>query len=98
MAVATTRPPAMPTLPPAPNSLTRPDGQAAFGVYQGIVPELSWRRLALAPIQRLFRRLHHKRWQYAALAHDDFLVAAAVVDVGWNGTAFAYLFDRRQGK
>ncbi|AAQ58200.1 DUF2804 domain-containing protein [Chromobacterium violaceum] len=98
MAVATTRPPAMPTLPPAPPRLTTPDGQAAFGVYQGIVPELSWRPLALAPTQRLTRRLHHKRWQYAALAHDDFLIGAAVVDVGWNGTAFAYLFDRRQGK
>ncbi|MEN2426786.1 DUF2804 domain-containing protein [Chromobacterium vaccinii] len=88
----------MPTLPSAPLRLTAPDGRAAFGVYQGIVPELSWRTLALTPLQRLSRKLHHKRWQYAALAHDDFLIAAAVVDVGWNGTAFAYLFDRKRGK
>ncbi|MEO9385704.1 DUF2804 domain-containing protein [Chromobacterium phragmitis] len=87
----------MPALPSAPSRLALPDGRAAFGVYQGIVPDLDW-RLALTPMQRLTRRLRHKRWQYAALAHDDFLIAMAVVDVGWNGTAFSYLFDRRQGK
>ncbi|OHX12410.1 hypothetical protein BI347_02040 [Chromobacterium sphagni] len=85
----------MSILPPAPPRLATETGQADFGVYQGIIPDLSWNGLAMSPLQRLGRRLHHKRWQYAAIAHDDFLIAAAVVDVGWNGTAFAYLFDRR---
>ncbi|AUH53327.1 DUF2804 domain-containing protein [Chromobacterium sp. ATCC 53434] len=88
----------MHSLPPAPSRLTTAAGAAAFGAYQGIVPEADWRALALTPLQRLTRRLHHKRWQYIAIAAADFLIGAAVVDVGWNGTAFAYLFDRRTGR
>ncbi|WP_434632218.1 DUF2804 domain-containing protein [Chromobacterium sp. CV08] len=88
----------MHSLPPAPLRLTTAAGAAAFGAYQGIVPEADWRALALTPLQRLTRRLHHKRWQYVAIAAADFLIGAAAVDVGWNGTAFAYLFDRRAGR
>ncbi|WP_233201210.1 DUF2804 domain-containing protein [Chromobacterium alticapitis] len=87
----------MPTLPAAPPRLTHSQGRAAFGVYQGVVEDLSWAALALTPRQRLTRKLHHKRWQYAALAHRDFFIGFAIVDVGWTGAAFAYLFDRKQG-
>ncbi|WP_174875032.1 DUF2804 domain-containing protein [Vogesella oryzae] len=81
-------------LPAAPPRLVHERGIPAFGMYRGIVPELSWRAL---PGRRLLRKLHHKRWQYAAFAHADFLIGVAVVDVGWAGSAFAYLFDRRRG-
>ncbi|UTH76210.1 DUF2804 domain-containing protein [Chromobacterium sp. IIBBL 290-4] len=87
----------MSMLPAAPATLTR-DGAPLFGMYQGIVAMPHWRELALPAGKRLTRRLHHKRWQYAALAHADFFIGLAVVDVGWNGTAFAYLFDRRRGE
>ncbi|OHX15600.1 hypothetical protein BI343_16600 [Chromobacterium amazonense] len=86
----------MTLLPAAPPRLLDAPGRPAFGVYQGIVDDLSWQALALTPRQRLTRPLHHKRWQYAALAHADFFIGFAIVDVGWNGTAFAYLFDRRR--
>ena len=43
------------------------------------------------------QRLRHKRWQYLALTHPDYVIGLAVVDVGWTGAAFAYLFDRRKG-
>ncbi|QEL56964.1 DUF2804 domain-containing protein [Chromobacterium paludis] len=86
----------MPMLPAAPPRLTLDHGRAAFGVYQGIVPDPDWRGLALTPAQKLTRRLHHKRWQYAALAHRDFFIGFAIIDVGWTGAAFAYLFDRRR--
>ncbi|SCK11884.1 DUF2804 domain-containing protein [Vogesella sp. LIG4] len=85
-------------LPAAPSQLVHERGLPAFGMYRGIVPALSWHALAMPPLRRLTRRLHHKRWQYAAFAHADFFIGVAVVDVGWAGSAFAYLFDRRQGR
>lgn len=83
-------------LPPAPPRLVHERGIPAFGTYCGQIDTLSWQALRLPPLQRLRRRLHHKRWQYAAVAHQDYFIGVAVVDVGWICTAFAYLFDRRQ--
>ncbi|AXK39101.1 DUF2804 domain-containing protein [Crenobacter cavernae] len=82
------------SLPPAPAFLVHERGVPAFGMYQGVVGSLSWSPLKAPPFKRLTRRLHHKRWQYVAFAHEHFFVAAAVVDVGWTGAAFAYVFDR----
>lgn len=83
-------------LPPAPAKLVHERGIPAFGTYRGQIDHLSWQALQLSPWQRLLRPLHHKRWQYAALAHEHYFIGVAVVDVGWISTAFAYLFDRRQ--
>lgn len=83
-------------LPPAPDRLVHARGVPAFGIYQGVIADLSWRALQGGPLQRAARKLHHKRWSYAAIAHDEVFVGLAVVDVGWTGTAFAYLFDRRE--
>ena len=66
-------------------------------MYQGIIDRLDWRALKATPYQRLTRKLHHKRWQYAAIAHPAFFIGVAIVDVG-TGTAFAYLFDRKRGE
>ncbi|MCW3480266.1 DUF2804 domain-containing protein [Neisseriaceae bacterium JH1-16] len=85
-------------LPPAPRQLVHERGVPAFGMYQGVVETLSWSPLKAPPLQRLTRKLHHKRWQYAALAHDTYFIGLAIVDIGWTGTAFAYLFDREQGR
>ena len=41
-------------------------------------------------------RLHHKRWHYIGLGNQQLFIGLAIVDLGWTGTAFAYLFDRRQ--
>lgn len=83
-------------LPPAPARLVHERGIPAFGTYCGQIGQLSWQPLRLPPWLRWQRKLHHKRWQYAALAHDAYFIGVAVVDVGWISTAFAYLFDRRQ--
>jgi hypothetical protein len=85
-------------LPPAPRQLVHERGVPAFGMYQGVVETLSWSSLKIPPLQRLTRKLHHKRWQYAALAHEAYFIGIAIVDIGWTGTAFAYLFDREQGR
>jgi hypothetical protein len=54
---------------------------------------------ALQPPHRrsaLWTRLHHKRWQYVGLGDEQLFIGLAIVDVGWSGTAFAYLFDRER--
>lgn len=83
-------------LPPAPARLVHERGIPAFGTYCGHIGQLSWQALPLTALQRVLRPLRHKRWQYAAIAHDHYFIGVAVVDAGWISTAFAYLFDRRQ--
>ncbi|QGZ38689.1 uncharacterized protein DUF2804 [Pseudoduganella flava] len=85
-------------LPPAPACIVGPDGMPALGRHAGTLRGCDWHRLA-PPYARgaLWRRLHHKRWHYAALASDQMFCAVAIVDVGWMTTCFAYAFDRADG-
>lgn len=81
------------------NALPDADGQPRFGRFAGYAGRIDWSALA-APYARssLWRRFHHKRWQYVALCTDDLFCGIAMVDLGWTNTAFAYAFDRRLGK
>ncbi|MCV2366910.1 DUF2804 domain-containing protein [Roseateles oligotrophus] len=71
-------------------------GAPATGRYAGRIARIDWRALS-GPFQRswLWRRLHHKRWQYVGLGNDELFIGLAIVDLGWTCTAFAYVFDRR---
>lgn len=88
----------LPDLPAAPDALLDEQGQPRFGRYQGQIGQLDWQRMPLSRWQRILRPLRHKRWQYLALTHPDYIIGLAVVDVGWTGAAFAYLFDRRAAR
>ncbi|WP_295990553.1 DUF2804 domain-containing protein [Rugamonas sp.] len=85
-------------LPPAPDDVIDADGQPRFGRYAGQTGPIDWSALA-APYarKRLWRRFHHKRWHYVALATEHIFCAVAIVDLGWASTAFAYAFDRDDG-
>lgn len=82
-------------LPRAPVSVPDPEGRVESGRHAGRVETISWDRLA-PPLarSRLWRRFHHKRWQYVALCTDTLFCGIAIVDVGWTNTAFAFAFDR----
>ncbi len=86
-------------LPGAPDPVIGPAGRPRFGRYAGAVDGFDWAALA-APYARgkWWRRFHHKRWHYAALATDELFCGIAIVDLGWTNTAFAYAFDRRLRK
>jgi hypothetical protein len=71
------------------------DGLPAHGRYAGRIARIDWSALHDRP-GWLWRRLHHKRWHYVGLGHDEVFIGIAIVDVGWVCTAFAYLFDRRE--
>ncbi|WP_374352024.1 DUF2804 domain-containing protein [Chitinimonas sp.] len=86
-------------LAPAPAAILDATGQPIQGQFAGRCAAIDWSQLP-ADLRRsaLWRRLHHKRWQYIGVAGADCFIGCAIVDVGWTNTAFAYLFDRRQGR
>jgi hypothetical protein len=86
-------------LPKAPTAIVGHDGLPLLGKFAGQTGPIAWTGLT-GPYARgrLWRRLHHKRWQYAALCTDEVFCAAAVVDLGWIATAFVYVFDRARGE
>ncbi len=85
------------TLPAAPAAIVDAHGNPAFGRFAGSAASFDYATLA-APHARSawWRRFHHKRWHYVAMAAGDMFCAVAIVDLGWTSTAFAYAFDRRQ--
>ena len=89
----------MTPLPAAPLTVPGPDGQPVVGRFAGAAGRFDWARLG-APYarSRWWRRFHHKRWHYTALAADRLFCGIAIVDVGWTNTAFAYVFDRTRGE
>jgi len=91
--------PPLQNLPAAPDNVIDGSGQPRMGRYAGQTGAIDWSQLC-APFSRskVWRRFHHKRWQYVALSTPELLCGIAIVDVGWTNTAFAYVFDRRQGK
>jgi hypothetical protein len=90
------RTPLVPTLSQAPASVVQ-GGQPATGLYVGSPNHIDWSGLR-GGFHRsaIWRRFHHKRWHYLALATDQCFVGLAIVDLGWTNTAFAYVFDRQQ--
>lgn len=72
------------------------DGQPLQGRYAGRIDRIDWAGLHDGPHARswLWRRFHHKRWQYVGIGNDEVFVGVAIVDLGWMCTAFAYAFDR----
>lgn len=82
-------------LPAAPASLLDAQGKPIFGRFAGHLPEMDWQGLQ-SPWQRsaIWRRFHHKRWRYIALATEEIFCGIALVDLGWASTAFAYVFER----
>jgi hypothetical protein len=85
-------------LPPAPERMVGGDGAPALGRHAGILRGCDWERLAPPHAHNaLWRRLHHKRWHYAALSSERMFCAVAIVDLGWMTTCFAWAFERGDG-
>ncbi|WP_137936942.1 DUF2804 domain-containing protein [Chitinivorax sp. B] len=85
-------------LPAAPSQVVD-QGVPATGRYAGVIEQIDWTSLQ-GEFRRSawWRKVHHKRWHYVAIATDTCFIGLAMVDLGWTNTAFAYLFDRCQRK
>src|SRR5688572_5824419 len=80
-------------LPSAPPKPIGPDNKPLFGKYQGTLSSIRWDGVAGLGT----RALKEKRWFYVSIANERTILAAAVIDVGWSMSGFAYLFDRGRG-
>ena len=83
-----------PRLEPVPETPARPP--PAIGTYAGRCGDT---RLGLAGrVSALRQYISEKRWQWFAAFDDDLAVGGAVVDGGFFGTAFLWVFDRAAGE
>lgn len=95
---------------PTPARIVEPNGEVRVGwfdrpfVYpnlQDARPQHALAGLHGGPFQGLekrFRRWRLKQWQYVSVVTDSTLFACAVVDVGYLGSAFAYVVNRHTGE
>lgn len=82
------------TLPGAPRHVVE-SGEPLHGRYAGRIDQIDWSQLEGTHSRScLWKRLHHKRWQYVGIGSGEVYVGVAIVDLGWSVTAFAYVFDR----
>jgi hypothetical protein len=72
-------------------------GRPVFGTYRGAPARIDYQPLlssrGTARWESLWRR---KRWLHLSMWHSDLIVALAVIHVGYAGSGFIYVFDRRQ--
>lgn len=85
-------------LPLAPDSAVE-GGRLQAGRYVGRLPVVDWSGLNEAHARPVWwRRCHHKRWTYVGIGTPSLYIGLAIIDLGWSTSAFAYVFDRQQGR
>jgi hypothetical protein len=86
--------PELPALPHAPAHLVA-GGAPQEGLYSGTIADPAFAAL-LAPFAwtGLERRLVEKKWQYLFVAHEEIMLALAILDVGYLSTGLCAVFDR----
>lgn len=72
----------------APAALERPS-DSDFGAWAG---EFPWR----IELSRLERVVYEKKWQWFSAFSTDVALGAAVVQTGYAGSAFVWVFDRKR--
>jgi hypothetical protein len=85
--------------------LLGPDGRPNLGIFDGPLTDLSLdafrphgQKKASHAQNEFMKDCRLKRWQFCGVAAEDFILGAAVVDIGYLSNAFAYLFDRKSGR
>ncbi len=87
--------PSVPLEPP-PASILDADGSPQHGTFAGPLGRVSFDHLRTPPLYRHpWRIAHHKKWLYTLVVSRSFLIAVAVVDLGYIANAFITVVDRR---
>lgn len=84
---------------PSSYKLIQPDGQPRFGIFTQPVTELNLADFVYrTPMDRLASRLarwaHYKQFQFVSVCHPDWILAAAIADIRYLCSGFAYLYQR----
>lgn len=82
-------------------TLVTPAGQVPFGIFPTTLDHINgldadYRDPMGRRRTRWSRRLHYKQFQYFGIISNDLLAGCALVDTGWLGMAFAYVYDSRR--
>ncbi|MAD73510.1 MAG: hypothetical protein CML20_01675 [Rheinheimera sp.] len=91
--------PSDPSAQPRPFKLIQPDGQPQFGIFKQPVTELNQADFIYrTPMDKLASRLarwaHYKQFQFVSICHPDWILAAAIADIRYLCSGFAYLYQR----
>lgn len=83
-------------IPPAPSQLLTKDGTTPFGLYMGPMCSMDLRSTREWSLHSaVWNAFHYKRWMYVLLTSDRYIVSVAVVHLGYGGTAFVMVMDRK---
>ena len=92
-----------PLLTKAPAQLIQSNGQPAFGLFDGSVPNFNLRDFVYQDLMdnkasSLARYFHYKQFQFICVTAPDWLLAVAIADIRYANSGFAYLyrFDTKQ--
>lgn len=87
--------------PPTPGNfrLIQADGQPQFGIFSQPVTELGLADFVYrTPMDKLASRLarwaHYKQFQFVSVSHPDWILAAAIADIRYLSSGFAYFYQR----
>ena len=95
---------------PTPEQIVENDGRVNLGWFKDPFdnanlgdaharhPLARLRTTSLAPLEKLTRRIQLKEWMYVSVVTERTLIACAIADLGYVGSSFAYVVDRRSGK
>ena len=86
-------------LQPALFKLIQADGQPQFGIFSQPVTELGLADFVYrTPMDKLASRVarwaHYKQFQFVSISHPDWILAAAIADIRYLCSGFAYFYQR----
>ncbi|MCA1929906.1 DUF2804 domain-containing protein [Rheinheimera sp.] len=92
-----------PKLTKAPAQLIQSNGQPAFGLFDGSIPDFNLRDFVYQNLMdkkasALSRYFHYKQFQFICVTGSDWLLAVAIADIRYANSGFAYVyrFDTNQ--
>lgn len=92
-----------PVLTKAPAQLIQSNGQPAFGLFDGSIPDFNLQDFVYQDLMdnkasALARYFHYKQFQFISVTGSDWLLAVAIADIRYANSGFAYLyrFDTNQ--
>jgi hypothetical protein len=86
-----------PQLKKAPVQLIQTNGQPAFGLFDGSIPDFNlqdfvYQNLMDNKASTLARYFHYKQFQFICVTGSDWLLAVAIADIRYANSGFAYLY------
>ena len=91
----------MAKIPAPPEKLIEASGKPNYGIFTGPIPQVNLDdydymgngRFPFNIAQGL-SKLALRRWQYIGVFDEEYVIGVAVVNIGFTGSAFAYVYNR----